>query len=74
MTIEDKKAMRLNTMGCWWPSRPYSSVERVRQGPNWGRIAEELYGSDDPELQRLCLLAEAEANKTILRIIAKHPA
>lgn len=73
MTAWDKKRMRELTLGCWWPSRPFSSVARVRQGPNWPYIANQLMSAAADEyeragvtefareLNRLAKLAESKA-------------
>ena len=44
---KDIEAMRLHTMGCWWPSKITG-----RKIPNWVAIADELEGGAVDELQR----------------------
>jgi len=49
------------TMGCWWPSRPFSSVADCKAGPNWEAIKEELKVLT--EMARTCRQNEAEASE-----------
>ena len=66
MTIQQaKKLARLNTLGCWWPSRAYPHP------PIWPEIINELEGSAELAIEYRNDTAEAGSLRTIAAVLRK---